>query len=137
MSTPAIIALDLQNGGNDIHCAAVYCHNDGYPSYMYHMLNNHYNNLDRVLDLISFGNASSIRKNLVPTKGSNHSFDHPEKDISIFYHRDRGEPWDDVGTGLFKKEHLLALQYYVYIYENDAWHLYVDGKEVTDLANCE
>lgn len=131
MSTHAIIALDLKTGNESVDCAAIYCHNDGYPSYLYHMLNNHYNDLDRVLDLISCGDASIIKKRLVPSENSGHSFSNPEKDVCIFYHRDRGDTWDEAAVAIFKKEQLLSLKGcdYIYIFENNAWHLYVNGKE--------
>jgi hypothetical protein len=41
--------------------------------------------------LISLGAISFLGKKIEPKKDENHTFDHPIKDVCIFYHRDRNE----------------------------------------------
>ena len=133
MSTNSTIAVKTDNGYNTI-----YCHNDGYFDYMYPMLDTWYNSQERAEALVNLGDASFIAKRLCPAQDSNHSFDHPEKDVSIFYHRDRGEPWEYTAPALKKtKAEVLATQYYVYIFENGCWTAYAGREEVPDYDYLE
>ena len=69
----------------------IYCHYDGYLSSLGRVLLEHYTTEERINELIDFGDASSIYKNLSPSEDSEHSFLYPQKDTCVFYHRDRGE----------------------------------------------
>ncbi len=129
MSTNSAIAVKTSAGYKTI-----YCHNDGYFSYMYPVLSDYYPTQERAEALVGFGDASFIDKLLYPAIGSNHSFDHPDRDTSIFYHRDRGEPWHENATRLLSREEALKWQYYVYIFEDDQWKAYVGGQEVADYT---
>ena len=133
MSTPSVIACHTEDG-----YLSIYCHNDGYPDHMLSMLKNNYNSPEKAQDLVSLGDASCIYERLVPSKDSGHSFDHPERGVCIFYTRDRGEPWTPNAPVLYMvKRQLLRQQYYVYVFENNQWTLYINGQEATDLADCE
>ena len=65
MSTHSNISIKTDKGYETI-----YCHNDGYPSYMYPMLRDYYGSLERATALVSFGDASSIAKRIMPSQGS-------------------------------------------------------------------
>lgn len=132
MSTPSIIACHTEDG-----YLAIYCHNDGYPDHMLSMLKNNYNSPEKAKDLVSLGDASCIYERMVPSRDSGHSFDHPERGVCIFYHRDRGEPWSQNAPVIYQKTQLLKAHYYVYVFENGKWTLYTDGQEAIDLADCE
>ena len=133
MSTNSTIAVKTDNGYNTI-----YCHNDGYFDYMYPMLDTWYNSQERAEALVNLGDASFIAKRLCPSQDSHHSFDNPEKDVSIFYHRDRGEPWEYTSPALYRtKEEVLAIQYYAYIFENGCWTAYAGRQEVPDYDYLE
>ena len=125
MATNSTVAVKI---GDDYK--SIYCHNDGYFSYMYPMLDTWYNSQERAEALVNLGDASFIAKRLCPSRGSNHSFDNPEEDVSIFYHRDRGERWIDSAPYLMSKEEVLATQYYAYIFEDDRWRAYQGRVEV-------
>jgi hypothetical protein len=125
MSTHCGIAIKTENGYNTI-----YCHHDGYPSYMWPMLTKNYNTEEFATKLVGLGDASSIAEKLEPTPGVAHTFDFPERDVCIFYTRDRGENWDDNAPALFAKQNVLNNFYYAYIWEDGCWHFYDDGKEV-------
>ena len=126
MSTNSTVAVKTDTGYESI-----YVHWDGYFSYMYPMLDTWYNSPERATALVSFGDASFIDKRLTPSQDSNHSFDNPEEDVCIFYHRDRGESWEHNKPKTRKtKEDVLSSQYYVYIFEDGRWKAYQGGAEV-------
>ena len=114
MSTHCGIAIKTEQGYKTI-----YCHHDGYPSYMYEMLTKNYNSEELATKLVSLGDASYIEAKLEPTGA--HSFDNPEEGVSVFYHRDRGEPWVDVAPQLLTKEQLRSHYYYCYAWEDGMW----------------
>ena len=127
MSTNSVIAVKTSDDGD---YKAIYVHNDGYFGYMYPMLDTWYNSKERAEALVSFGDASFIAKRLVPSQDSNHHFDHPEADVCIFYHRDRGELWWQNPPCIMSKEEVLKSQYYTYIFEDGQWKAYQGGVEV-------
>ena len=85
MSTHSTIWLK----NNDNTFTGIYCHNDGYIENNGKILLMYYNDLFSVKSLIDLGSLSSLQKYLSTTL--NHSFDNPAKDVTIAYHRDRGE----------------------------------------------
>ena len=128
MSTNSTVAVKTEKGYK-----AIYVHNDGYFDYMYPMLDTWYNSKERAEALVNLGDASFIAKRLCPSQGSDHHFDHPEEDVCIFYHRDRGEPWNQNRPNFYPtKSEVLKTQYYTYIFENGCWTAYQGGVEVAD-----
>lgn len=130
MSTHCGIAVKTENSYETI-----YVHNDGYRSYMYPMLTNNYNSEEKARALVTLGDASSIHEKLEPTPGIAHTFDFPERDVSIFYHRDRGEPWIGVAPSYLTREEVLNNYHYAYIWEDGEWHTYAYGREITVEAD--
>lgn len=70
---------------------SIYCHNDGYPSYNGRVLFQHYKNEEKIRDLISLGNISSLGEEI----GEKIDFDNYQlrennKQV-VAYKRDRGE----------------------------------------------
>ncbi len=127
MATNAYVAVKTDSGYDTI-----YVHNDGYPDYMYPLLRDWYDSVERAMALVSFGDASFLAKRIMPSLGSGHCFGRPEVDVCIFYHRDGGESFHN---GHYPdKQSLLLAQYYVYIYEDGCWKAYINGKEVDDYA---
>jgi hypothetical protein len=131
MSTHSNISVKTEKGYETI-----YCHFDGYPSYMYPMLRDWYGTEERAKALVALGDASSINKRLVPSQDSGHSFDSPEKDVCVFYHRDRGEPWRYVAPGMYSKQEAVSC-YNSYIFEDGEWHVYIGGEEAEDYSNFD
>lgn len=124
MSTHCGIAVKTEKGYETI-----YCHHDGYPEYMWEMLTENYNSEELATKLVSFGDASSIDKKLEPS-GSSHSFDNPEDDVCIFYHRDRNEDWSDVAPEHYTLKQLVKDFYYSYVWYDGCWHYYKGGQEI-------
>lgn len=83
--------IGIVYGGNDgkLKVRSIYCHWDGYPEYNGKMLMEYYNNNARAEELIDLGDISSLRKKTSTTE--HHTFDEPQEDVTIAYHRDRGE----------------------------------------------
>lgn len=92
MSTRCYIGIKNSDGSVD----AIYCHYDGYFSYMGNMLMKNYKDEKKVRELIALGDVSSVSERLYPTEGSGHSFETPEKGVTVAYHRDRGEDFHDI-----------------------------------------
>jgi len=125
MSTHCGIAVKTEKGYNTI-----YCHHDGYESYMYPMLAKNYGTEERARDLVSLGDASCIYERMVPSRESGHSFDNPEDGVCVFYHRDRGERWEQTAPQVFTKTTVVNDFYYVYIFEDGQWNAYKNGRKI-------
>ena len=74
---------------------SIYCHWDGYLEGVGDELATNYKDVDKVRELIELGDLSGLNTNIKP-KGLTHTFDKPEDDVCVFYHRDRGEDWEHV-----------------------------------------
>ena len=90
MATRSRIAIENEDGT----VTSVYCHNDGYvESGNGETLVMHYRDREKVKQLIALGNLSSVSARVKP-QGTIHSFDTPEGGVTVAYHRDRGEDFD-------------------------------------------
>lgn len=75
---------------------SVYCHWDGYLRHNGVLLNENYNTLEKVKELVSFGNISSLKSKIGerhPFETYNLSVEEKQKfeNFTTFYGRDRGE----------------------------------------------
>ena len=122
MSTRSYIGISTVEKGIT-YIKYVYCHFDGYTiNGVGQMLFEHYKDEKKVKELISLGDISFLAKNINPSKDSNHSFYTPEKDVTVFYHRDRGDTEN-------KPYKIYDFQYYpndiieyTYLFENGEWY---------------
>ena len=125
MATRAIIAkLD------DKGVQAIYCHNDGYLSNNGKILDQHYQNEEKVDELLAQGDVSIINENI----GVKLDFDDYklfyEKEQCKFYHRDRGE---DLMFNEFESEEEYVewangvANGFIYLYAYGAWYVYDNG----------
>lgn len=85
MSTRCRIAVKI----SDSEFKSVYCHNDGYPSWIGKTLLKYYNIKELALALVALGDLSSLHESIEKPKG--HSFDHRIEGYTVAYGRDRGE----------------------------------------------
>lgn len=126
MSTHCGIAIKTEKG-----IEGIYCHHDGYPEYMWDMLTTNYASEELAKKLVSLGDASYIAEKVEPDKGSAHSFENPDVSVSCFYHRDRGERWDQVAPIPYRSiQEFTGCFYYSYIWEDGCWHFYKDKEEL-------
>lgn len=70
---------------------SAYCHWDGYLSHNGKILQEHYSSAQKVKELLSFGQISSLGEAVSPSNGVKHSFDERVEGVTVFYGRDRGE----------------------------------------------
>lgn len=85
MSTRSAIIEKLPDGTY----RGIYCHNDGYLKGVGKVLQTHYNEKHKVSSLISLGDLSCCYQYI--GTDLKHSFDRPQRNVTIAYHRDRGE----------------------------------------------
>ncbi len=110
MSTHARIRMILPFGEKS---KAIYVHWDGYPDHMLPLLNTYYNTVEKAEELLSLGDLSYLDKKVKPDADETHSFNRPAKDVTIAYHRDRGEDLCFSSTP----------QEYNYIFDGETWKL--------------
>ena len=116
---------------------AVYCHNDGYLAHVGTVLDSHYQDEDRVDELLSYGDLSFLDENI----GEKINFDDIEvrnkNKQCMFYARDRNEPSIahtlENETALLKHAFEKCNAQYVYMYAYGAWYVY-DNNNV--IGNC-
>ena len=121
MATRSFICKSLPN--NTI--VGVYCHYDGYPSGVGATLANHYTTDERVTALLSLGSISQLHPRLVPNLGDTHTFDNPAKNVTIAYHRDRGEAmstttFPSLDVMVENVAYQLGVEF-VYIWDSNEW----------------
>jgi hypothetical protein len=124
---------------------SVYCHWDGYPSHHAPILLEHINTPEKVSELLSNGNISSLGTNITTDKP--HTFDNPQDDVTIFYGRDRGETEQEANittivnvgkNGLPTAKSLPITEEYQYLYDLNAKVWYVmNGNSKWNLLTTE
>ncbi len=110
MATRSNIGIEKDDGTVDY----IYCHWDGYPSHNGEILQESYTDKDQIEKMISLGSISSLDHRLEPAN-DNHSFDSPEKGVTVFYARDRGETLD-VSNGSYNNI-LHNMEDYAYVFK--------------------
>lgn len=87
MSTHACIAIKMSKES----IRWIYLHCDGDLNFAGKTLANHYLTKDKVRQLIMLGDLSSLHRRLEPPEGVVHDFNTRAEDVTVAYHRDRGE----------------------------------------------
>ena len=116
---------------NEGQVRAIYSHSDGYVEGLGRMLVEHYNSHILANALIDMGGVFSIGKRINPPTDAAHGFDYKirHKDTCVFYHRDRGNAWDEnkplrhanmFDFSTFAKE---GWADFMYVWIMDAWHV--------------
>lgn len=126
MSTNSIIGYVEDLKKKDVKFNCIYCHWDGYiENGVGEMLFEHYQDPEKIKKLIALGDISCLGEEIDP-KGE-HSFDNPEKGVTIAYHRDRNEPfrsltldnWEEVVDACHRYE-------FVYLFDmsKKTWYVF-------------
>lgn len=130
MSTTCTIMMipECQEGVNSgfTKYRYIYCHHDGYPEGPHgvgFLLLNFYNSCEKVNELISFGDTSQIKKYVHPDKNKPHSFNNSQRNVCVFYHRDRDDDWDDAcyKEDVWKSEDDITGQDWIYLFKQGKW----------------
>jgi len=128
MVTNSTIAI--QNIDGTVH--QIYCHYDGYIEHNGRILKTYYNTAEKVKELIALGGMSSLAPNIVGSDA--HSFDTPDKDVCVFYGRDRGE--SDVAVRTYLDIDTFRCQLYreefdyLFIEAESTWYLCGENGEL-------
>ena len=134
-------AIGVVTGDGSIR--AVYCHYDGYLDGVGKTLLENYKDFESIMDLVSFGDMSSLGTSI----GEKHDFNRINisaeekertKDWCMFYNRDRGE--SDVSFGTFQNEEDFFDHYigcgceYLYLFEHATaeWYYNTDTCSPSD-----
>ncbi|MGH1350502.1 MAG: hypothetical protein ACRBBN_06815 [Methyloligellaceae bacterium] len=92
MATRSSIAY--QNVDGSVH--SIYCHYDGYPEHNGKILKENYKSFEKVKNLIALGDISSLGIEINPKNDEPHNFDDRQSGVTVAYHRDRKENWENV-----------------------------------------
>lgn len=118
----------------------VYCHFNGYLEGVGLMLYKHYTDYDKVKRLVSLGGVSHIEPNIDPSPGKAHSFDSPQKDVCVFYTRDRGEDWEQNQPRVYTNRKSISEEWdldYNYLYKDGKWYVQRGFRTTTDWTLLE
>ena len=133
MATRSTIAV--VNPDNSI--SQIYCHWDGYIKHNGKILVEHYTTLEKVQELISLGDLSSLEMNIHPTDSS-HSFETPQDHTCVYYDRDRGE--EDVEPKNFYcfHDYLKECQFeeFNYLFKDNKWACTENADDFYDVAEA-
>ena len=121
MSTRSYIGYLLPNG----KVRFIYCHCSGYPANNGRTLLENYSTLKSVRELVRLGSCSSIGAHLNPDPDKPHNFSNPQFDVTVAYHRDRGEDWKFVRPGTGSVESYVGKPdfdiEFVYLFKDGKW----------------
>jgi hypothetical protein len=136
MATRSRIGIQKEDGS----VTSIYCHWDGYPDHNGKILLSNYTEREKVEELIALGSISSLRKDIAPAPGSDHSFEKPQEDVTIAYHRDRGEDFNEARVNESVAAYLADdNEEYGYLFTKAGeWKVSEHGgdfKSVTDILN--
>ena len=92
MSTNSTIKIIRKDGSE----TSIYCHSDGNIEHNGVILQQYFSTPEKVEELLALGDLSYLGTKLVPSI-TTHSFETPERDVTIAYHRDRGEEFHQSG----------------------------------------
>ena len=120
---------------NKVH--AIYCHWDGYPEHHMPILREHYKDIEKIRKLFDLGDLSI----LAPEIGTTNDFENPTEEICLAYHRDRGEPYEDVKKRTYntvlealKTEQPTYGTEYGYVWEEDSGWVAFDLPSLRQVA---
>jgi hypothetical protein len=123
MATRSRIAIEDQDGT----VRSIYCHWDGYPSNNGRILSENYKTQEKVESLIGLGSISSLRPEVDIPEGVHHNFQNQDEDITVAYHRDRGEDLRIAEHGSVEDFIRGDVEEYGYIFTAAGEWLFVNG----------
>ena len=127
MGTRSRIGIQMEDGT----IRSIYCHWDGYLDHNGRILLESYKTKDKVLELIGLGDISSLDENPgTPPKG--HTFDSEVGGFVVAYHRDRGEPWEQVKPSVIKSLEEWQGEEYGYLFNTKTKKWRFVGGDVED-----
>lgn len=107
----------------------IYCHWDG--SSQLSTLKKYYGTEEKARELINLGDISSLGSKVKPESGE-HSYSNPQEEVTIAYHRDRGEDWNNVEFRQMGLSQYVPNSdetdciHYLYLFEKNDWSVISD-----------
>lgn len=131
MSTQSLIAARYGN-----KYKVIYCHFDGYLEGVGAMLEAHYQEQQKIDDLLNLGDISFLDEECTCPDG--HSYSHPIDGYTIAYHRDRGTNWERVKPAEYAslKKIKGEMMRYVYVWQDSRWNVLAKDDSLTPLSNA-
>jgi hypothetical protein len=147
MATRGTISI-VDKRTNEGKGETIYTHWDSYPSNNGRILLEHYQDANKVKELIALGDISSLAENVSPSKSGvlrkmnenyeydliptnePHSFDKPHNGVVVAYMRDRGEK-NCHSSFFYGKEpnNKIAQEYdYLFVVEENKWYVRDNSK---------
>ena len=135
MGTSSAIGIKSKEG----FIEAITCHFDGYPSHVGRILLECYGDEKRARELLALGALSALEENITPPAGVRHSFERPAWNVTIAYHRDRGDdyeaPFKFTDADNYRKNAKSQLYAnYVYLLNAGVWNV-LKGEEWVPVAS--
>jgi hypothetical protein len=127
MATRSLIGMTKPDSTVDY----IYCHWDGYPEHHLPILENHYMDEDTITDLLSLGYLSVLAENISAPEDTEHTFENPQKDVCVFYYRDRNEDWEHTKTRNVSYNEYMKPSFghdswteYKYLFQDGEWQVF-------------
>lgn len=125
MSTRCAIAISQEDGT----IKAIYCHHDGYVAGVGTILAGWYNTQEKAEALLELGDLNSLGTKLAPEPEMDHNYNHTQENVTVAYHRDRGEHLEPARIYRdiinFKKHGMSDFGAdYLYLYADGKWSVY-------------
>lgn len=87
MSTRSFICKEQTDGSY----YGIYCHWDGYLTNNGALLLDHYSDKNKLDELLALGDIASLHEDVYSNPTLSHSFENSQENVTVAYHRDRGE----------------------------------------------
>lgn len=137
MSTRSYIAKQV--GENQYR--TIYCHSDGYLTHNGAMLFDHFNDAEKLDELLNLGDISFLAPTINPDPSKPHSFNYDERQdgVIVAYGRDRGDK--NVDAKMFTQRQLTSTDSwiaYIYIFNKEnQWVYGRPGQDVSEFRNVK
>ncbi len=105
---------------------SVYLHFEATVQQAGQILHKCYNKSAAAREIVKLGAVSYLSSSLFPKTGIPHTFNNPQSDVSVFYHRDRGEPLHKSSCRTVEEYRDLTSLQYVYLWINKEWHVSIN-----------
>lgn len=119
MATRSAIGYETADG----RIRAKYSHWDGYPEYTGKVLEEHYQDDQKIREMVELGDQSVLGEEIYPQ--GDHDFESPEDNVTVFYGRDRGEqnfdPREFADPAEMEEHYRNSWVEYLYVRMNDVW----------------
>lgn len=105
---------------------AIYCSSNGHVEYTGYLLAGYYDTEMKILELLSLGEVNVLGKFASPPQGIKHNFRHPHPDVTVAYHRDRGDAMRTAKLYVNREDYLTNARIYLparyfYLFDGERW----------------